>query len=141
MSAMDVDTEPTSGSLIASSSSSSNLDLSGVDLEGLTANMKLKSDMFWRHLIETAEEDHEKWLQFQSHVLMSLTDELALTDLKSRIITPRTSAKSREIILAFNEKDSADWKAGMIKGVKEGDWADLIAHRTYYRTLGWLDRV
>jgi hypothetical protein len=76
--------------------------------------------------------DDTEWRQLLPHVLVHLTSRLAETDVKASFISPRTLPQAKEIVEGFSEDEFKEWKDGLQKGVKTGDWADLIAHRTYF---------
>jgi len=35
------------------------------------------------------------------------------------------------LVSTFNDKELKDWEDGVRKGIKENNWADLIAHRKF----------
>lgn len=41
--------------------------------------------------------------------------------------------EAEEIVGSFDEDELNEWKVGVQKGVREGDWTDLVARRTYQR--------
>jgi hypothetical protein len=124
---MDVDI-PSSGGLSASSSSSSTLDITGVNLDTLNVNMKIYSKV-WSKLIDEATD--EEWIVVFSHVLGELVSELTKTELKNDIIAAPSSSEKFDIVRGFNEKEVEQWKVGVRNGVENDDWSTLIMHRTY----------
>jgi hypothetical protein len=106
------------------------VDLPLAQLDALNDMMKNRSRrQMWQTRIENAGNDSQ-WRELFLDILMYLTDALAATDLKGSVIAPRISSQADEIVKGFTEKEEQEWKDGVRKGVKEGDWADLIAHRT-----------
>jgi hypothetical protein len=49
---------------------------------------------------------------------------------KATFIAPLSRAEARELVQSMNDSEFEEWKNGVQKGVNEGDWANLAAHRT-----------
>jgi len=80
----------------------------------------------------------EKRLVLPCHAVAfkpSLTSELSKTDSKSTFLNSLHPSDAAQLINDFNDNELKEWEAGVEKGVKERDWTDLIAHRTYDFTL------
>ncbi|KAF8512928.1 hypothetical protein BU17DRAFT_95797 [Hysterangium stoloniferum] len=121
---MDVDT-PSSGGLSASSSSSM-LDLAGVDLDALNIKMKLYSESFvWSRF---AEANHAQWILLCAQVLECLLSEVAKTELKSSVIAPPGLEESCNILRRLETEELEQWNIGMRNGVEKNDWSSLIMH-------------
>jgi len=59
-------------------------------------------------------------------VLSQLTTELSKTSSKWKFIPPPSPAESVQMVMGFTKEVLDEWKAGMLKGVKEKDWTALI---------------
>jgi hypothetical protein len=62
---------------------------------------------------------------------MSLTTELASTDVKHGVIASPNVGGARKIVMGFNNDELGQWKTGVRRGEDMNDWTDLITHRTY----------
>jgi hypothetical protein len=108
------------------------MDLPRSQLTLLNDEMKdLSRCQDWQIRIDELEADGDdtKWQHLFSHVLIHLASKLAV-DLKASIVPSQTLDQADEIVKSFSEDEFKEWKDGVQKGVKEGDWTDLIAHRT-----------
>ena len=50
-------------------------------------------------------------------------------------VTMPVMLKAVEAVGKFNDDELEQWKNGVQKGLKEGDWADLVARCTYHPPL------
>lgn len=119
---MDVDTP--SGGL----SPSSSLNFLEGDLKKVAEKMNEKSVAGgWEAILED-----ENWhRRISDTILMFLTGVLEITTVRNKIIPPLRPNEADEILKGFNAEECAEWKAGVRKGIKTGDWVDLANHRTY----------
>jgi hypothetical protein len=80
----------------------------------------------WQSQIDDAGDD-SAWRKFFSGVICMITNE----ELQAAIIPPQTKSQSIAITKGFSENELREWKDAVQKGVKEGNWTDLITHREY----------
>jgi hypothetical protein len=125
---MDVDTHP--GSLPTSSSASSELDIDGVDLGSLNNNMTKMFKSYWQLEALTNRADENAWRGVNVLFFQAITEELAATELKSKIIGIPQYKAAQSIVKGLNPKELEQWEAGVLSGVRTGDWQELIKHRT-----------
>jgi hypothetical protein len=91
----------------------------------------------WKSRLTTFEKDETmETMAVLMSCLECLTSVLSKTDLKDRVIPPLTSTGSWEIVNSFKDEDIKKWKKGIIKGSEDGDWSELIEHRTFCFTSG-----
>jgi hypothetical protein len=107
--------------------------LPDAQLSTLAYNMKQRSDRKkWRISVEEAEVDDSLWRDILSDILMYLTSELASTNMKGSVIAGVDPRRADDIVQSFNEDQLEQWKVGVRNGVKNNDWIDLLARRTYF---------
>jgi len=80
----------------------------------------------WQRRIDNAGNDSE-WRDFLSDVILVIMN----AELQVPIISPQTRPTSIVILKGFSENELREWKDAVRKGVKEGDWTDLLTHREY----------
>jgi len=98
--------------------------------------MKQESDMgFWPYVFEASSDEPGSRNKLLVKVLTELTAQLSKTDSKSRFLDSLNFGDAAQLINDLNDDELKEWEAGLEKGVKERDWTDLIAHRTYDFTL------
>jgi hypothetical protein len=103
----------------------------------LVARMNDSSvSQLWPLRMELAGDNTETWRLLFTDIIQHLTAALADTDLCNIYIPPKTQPEAKRLIEHFNDTDLNQWQAGVQKGVKSGDWDDLIAHRTYNLASG-----
>ena len=125
MSDANIDTQDIPGTLPASLSTSSQLDLENVDLNTLQNNMNKHSATFqWLKVVER--DTDNQWRRLLQDVVSSLTSELEDTELKSKVIEPLNWQESFAMVNGFNEEVLNKWKDGTRVGLKQGDWTGLI---------------
>jgi hypothetical protein len=141
--AMDttLDAQPISTSSsddISPSVSYSKLDWRGSESQrtALVKNMNM-----WSHVIGLPNrlptiESVDVEIGFFANILDKLTVELSKTDLHSKFISPKQFEAAKKFIEKFNDTDLNGWRAGVQKAMRNGDWDDLIAHRTYIFASG-----
>jgi hypothetical protein len=146
---MDVDMDPpTSGvkrtSLTFRTSSERSAkrakhDLPDYQLDVLKAQM-YKRSLPYRSNFNDAANDPELMNTIQSTILLGLTTALSTTDAKATTLAPLTISQAESFCHGFNPQEHKEWNDAMWKGIIDGDWADLMAHRTYYThwKVGWL---
>jgi hypothetical protein len=139
---MDIDPDPFMSPSTSQSTpaTSTEIDLSQAQLTAINDKMNDNSEeLAWKIIIERAN-DVSKWQKVSSTILMELLDQATNMDLKDSFIAIPSPSKAEEIVEGFDTKEFEEWKDGVLKGVKEGNWADLIQHRMYL--LPWTpDRV
>jgi len=125
MSNANINMQDIPGTLPASLSTSSQLDLKNVDLNTLQNNMNKHSATFqWLKVIEKDTNDH--WQRLLQDVVSSLTSELEDTELKGKVIEPLNWQESFAMVNNFNKEVLNKWKDGTWVGLKQGDWTGLI---------------
>ena len=85
----------------------------------------------WSHLVQSADsEDGEPvWQYIFERILVEITHTLASTNRKGEFINELTLTQAREILKGFSPEDIKIWRDGVRKGLKDGNWEDLIHHR------------
>lgn len=73
----------------------------------------------WAFLFDRAGIDLAKWRTFLAQVFFIITN--------VNIFPPQTLNQSIAIVNSLSEKELEEWKGGVWKGLKEGDWTDLLA--------------
>ena len=86
----------------------------------------------WQRQINDAGDDISKWHALSSDILIYLSNELAATDLKANVVTFLLPDQAVELLNGFSHDEFSAWMEGVQKGVKAGDWEDLIDHRAYH---------
>src|SRR5260221_6585717 len=108
-----------------SSSDQSIFDLKNVDLVPLTEAMRKYSEQNdWSHSIKKCTAD--SWRGLLVLVLLALTNVLAVTSLKNKVIGPLSWGDAGVMISSFNGEQLKKWKDATQKAVETDDWADLI---------------
>jgi hypothetical protein len=117
------------------------IDLSLAQLTAFNKKMNyISKKSLWKTIIDSAANDVSEWQFIFSTILMELVNQAATMDLKNSLIAIPSPSEAKEIVEGFDTKEFEEWKDGVLKGVKEGNWADLIQHRMYL--LPWTpDRV
>ncbi|KAK2464549.1 hypothetical protein APHAL10511_003407 [Amanita phalloides] len=113
------------------SASSSMLNTSGVDLDGVKNNMRNYAfEEGWQARLERVGDDDDipTWRRLAAQILMLLTEELGKTDLKGSVIPSMSRANAENIIANFNARELKEWKVGVRNGVQENNWDNLIKH-------------
>ena len=70
--------------------------------------------------------DENQWRSLLSVVLHLLTTQLATTKQKATFIDPQDVMRLMD---SFSEYELNEWKHGVQKGLKVGDWSYLVNHR------------
>ena len=93
----------------------------------------------WQRQANDAGADISQWRTLSSDILIYLSNELAATDLKANVVTFLLPDQAVELLNGFSHDEFSAWMDGVQKGVKAGDWEDLIDHRAYHpATKRWL---
>ena len=82
----------------------------------------------WQLLIESY--DDSEWRNLVVDTVVMLTEELAFTDLKGRVITSLNHGQAKVFVKGFNDDELREWVDGVRKCVEKNDWTDLVLHRT-----------
>ena len=84
----------------------------------------------WQHRIVDAQKDdsQSEWQGLFSDILICLLLQLSNTNLKDSVIPPLACDS---LVNDLTDDEFKEWVNGVQTGVKEKDWAHLIAHRTY----------
>jgi len=115
---VDPDSFPTSSSI---------LDLENVDLDPLTEALRKNSiEDDWSHSIKKGMDD--SWQALLRCVLLALTNLLAATSLKSKVIRQLGWGGAAAMVSGFNgdSEQLKKWKDATRKAVETDDWTDLI---------------
>jgi hypothetical protein len=78
----------------------------------------------WQNQFDKAGNDSE-WRDFFPAVIV------AITNRKISAILPQSEDDSIKITNSLSENELKEWKDGVRKGLKDGDWTDLINHREF----------
>ena len=81
------------------------------------------------------EEDISSWLRLFSVILRDTTDALAKVDIKASFIPYQPLTKAEELVRQLNHEEVQQWNKAVRTGLIDGDWADLIEHRTCHFAL------
>lgn len=108
--------------------------ISPTKLTPLNTTMNVQSDdNMWQSHIGNSKEDE---LRLFSSVLFTLTRVLLVFSKDLDIIPPiQTPTQADEMISQFSDDELIEWKEGTRKGLEEGNWGELINHRTYSFTM------
>jgi hypothetical protein len=105
-----------------------------VSLEQLRDKMGVRSKICaWE--LRISGDDDSKW-QVLADVFCDLTTVLATSGLKGSVIPPVSKNEAEDIVRGFTGEEFNEWKDGVNKGVREGDWGELIKHRMFHYTFG-----
>src|ERR1700722_1459518 len=116
--------DPFTTSQSAPVTSTEKLPLSQAQLKAINDMMNNKSKkLAWNILIDRADNDASEWQLFSSNILMVFVDQ--------GLIVTSSLSKADEFVQGFNTKEFEEWKDGVWKGVKGGNWADLLHYHMY----------
>ena len=122
---MTDDVDMQADSFPTSDSNQSILDLKNVDLDPLTEALRKDSiEDDWSLVIQKDKDD--SWQKLLRRVLLALTNLLAATSLKSKVIEPLGWGEATAMISGFNGEQLKKWKDATRKAVETDDWTDLI---------------
>ena len=122
---LTVDMQADPDSFPTSSSDQSILDLKNVDLDPLTEALRKNSIKdHWSLVIKKGADD--SWEGLLWRVLLILTNLLAATSLKSKVIGPLGWGEATAMVSGFNGEQLKKWKDATRKAVETDDWTDLI---------------
>jgi len=124
----DVDMQADPDSFPTFLSNQSILDLRDVDLDPLTEALR-KNSIDWSNSIKMGTDD--SWQRLLRNVLLALTNLLAATSLKSKVIGPLGWGEAEAMVSGFNGEQLKKWKDATRKAVETDDWTDLIQLSMY----------
>jgi hypothetical protein len=93
----------------------------------------------WPARIDAIGDDDSQWRLLLASILWHLTDCLAATDLKDRVITNMNKSSAITFVKSLDNDMLEKWKAGVRSGVGEKYWSVLIPYRTCrldYQAIG-----
>jgi hypothetical protein len=93
---------------------------------------------FWPQQHATASSDSDMF-SFMSRILFILVRVLSTTDAKATTREELKESDADRLIENFTPEELKEWEAGVSKGLRTGDWTDLIAHRTSHSN--WITAV
>ncbi len=123
-----------------SSSNQSILELKNVDLNPLTDALRKDSiEGDWSLVIKNGRDG--SWQELLRRVLLALTNLLAATSLKSKVIGPLGWGEATAMVSGFNGEQLKKWKDATRKAVETDDWTDFIQLGMYPPTIHYSVRV
>ena len=97
--------------------------------ENINNNMNAKkSKMVWENRLQEAEDDESEWNELSTDILFYLSNILEKTGWKG-VIPHQSLLQAENIVAGLTGSSLEQWKEGVRKGVKVGNWEDLVHHR------------
>jgi len=88
-------------------------------------------DGAWKQIIQMASVEDTLWPNLIiPNILMSITQELAQTDMRGGVIADVTISRAMHMVKSFSKEELEQWKTGIRNGVETGDWSSIIEHPT-----------
>ena len=95
----------------------------------------------WQSRIADAGDDASKLRSLFSNILFYLCSVLLAIAPKANIIATPLPKQANELVRNLNNDGLEEWQRGVQRGLSEGDWAVLTAHRTCYTGSGGVTQI